>query len=649
MDRASARARWFAWLQIGFALSVLALGSLPPAAWASLGGSLGVIFALLLPPAVLSGAAFPLAVRMVVDDPDRAGSGVGRMLALNTLGGILGSLAIGFFALPHLGLGASLKLISGASLLAGAAAWLGLDRESPFAWRAAGVAVCAALWAALPLASGTRVPADFLANGGELVAFREGLESNVAVIRRGSALELEIDRWWQGSDKRSHQIVAAHVPALLHPRPRRVLVVGVGVGQTAERFLMHDVAVLDCVDIEPAVFDLIDPYFGGAWLADPRVRLIRDDGRNAISHGAGSYDIVSLELGQITRPGVASFYSVDFYRSVRERLAPGGLVAQFVPLPFLSPPLLRSVVRSFLEVFPASVLWYNLSELLLIGSPDSLALGSERLAQLTANPRLREDLRYSAWGGPEHWLEQPQVFLGGLLAGRRGLEAFAAGAALLRDDPPRLAYAANEPSPEHASANELDFVASIRPHLATVAEALGLELDTATAEAAARERERNLGDIAATAELRLYRVHAQEWPPERLLPIVERALAANPEKAEARLAAGQLLVQLGRLDAAAAELARLIELRPDDARGHRWLGMLRHRQRRFADAIAHYRAALAVEPDAATHYHLGAALLESGVRGEASEQLTAALALDPSLTEARRLLERIGPARSSPP
>jgi spermidine synthase len=513
-------------------------------------------------------------------------------------------------------------------------------------FRSAAVVVSVALWIALPLVSGTRLPADWLTNDGELVDHREGLEANVAVIRRGNALSLEIDRKWQGSDERTHQIVAAHVPALLHPHPRRVLVVGVGAGQTAERFLMYDLIALDCVDVEPVIFDLIRPHFGGAWLDDPRVRLIRADGRNLLSHSTDTYDIVSLELGQVTRPGVAGFYTVDFYERVRARLERGGLVAQFVPLPSLSLPLLRSVVRSFLEVFPNSVLWYNRSELLLIGAADSLALDAERLALLTGDSRLHDDLRYSQWGGPSHWLNQPHAFLGGLMVGSHGLAAFATGGELLRDDRPWLEYAAVELDPERSSRNERDFVAAIRPHLSAAGEALGIELAEATSEGAARMQERNLGDIAASAELRLYRGFQRRWPPQPLLPFVERAIAANPESAQARYAAARLLLRLGRLDRAAVELSKLLEIQPDDPRAHRELAMLLHRRRRLAEAIPHYRAALDARADAPTHFNLGAALLESGSLDEARESFEAALRLDPAHAEAQRQLERIRTAKA---
>jgi len=103
-------------------------------------------------------------------------------------------------------------------------------------------------------------------------------------------------------------------------------------------------------------------------MSDPRVRLITEDGRNLATHTADRYDVISVEVGQVFRPGVASFYTAEFYRRARERLTPTGVFSQFVPIGFLRPDQLRMVVRTFLEVFPQSLLWYNRSELLLIGT-----------------------------------------------------------------------------------------------------------------------------------------------------------------------------------------------------------------------------------------------------------------------------------------
>ena len=416
-NQSSQRARFFGTLQVLSGLSVLILMVQPPDFWRAI-GDLWVYGVLILPPAVLSGASFPLAVRLVVGEVAKATAGTGRMAALNTLGGVLGSLLIGFACLPFWGLEKSLLLVTGMSIATGCVAWIALDRAGSLLFRSTAVGLAVLVWLAIPRFWGTRIPADFLGDRDALVAFREGFGSNLAISQSNDVLRLEIDRWWQGDSRKTHQVLAAHIPMLLHPDPQRVLVVGVGTGQTASRFLMYDIAHLAGVDIEPTIFDFIRPHFDSRWMADERVALISADGGNYLRHADAQYDVISLEVGQLHRPGVAFFYTADFYHRARQRLRTGGLLSQFVPLSFLTPAQLRSALQSFLDAFPQSVLWYNTAELLLIGVRDnSFEFDANSLDRLSSNPQVYRDLAVSYWGGPAHFLHHPRVFLAGFLMG----------------------------------------------------------------------------------------------------------------------------------------------------------------------------------------------------------------------------------------
>src|SRR4029450_12468039 len=101
------------------------------------------------------------------------------------------------------------------------------------------------------------------------------------------------------ANRRSHQAIAAHVPMLLHPNPRAVLLVGAGAGQTPAAFLVHPIERLDCARLEPAVFDVIRAHFDSAWMNDTRTTLLAEDGRSYLAHSTARYDVISLELGQI--------------------------------------------------------------------------------------------------------------------------------------------------------------------------------------------------------------------------------------------------------------------------------------------------------------------------------------------------------------
>jgi spermidine synthase len=640
-DRIRSRALLFGSLQIGFALLLGAVLRLPPSWWAPIAAtSPAAVAALLLPPALLSGASFPVAIRLVVRDPSHSASVVGRLTALNTLGGILGSLVVGLVLLPLAGLETSLRILTATSLLAGAAAWLAARPVRR--GRAVAVASALALWLLLPPLLRTRVPADHLAPPGELVAVAEGRVANVAVVQKPDRLQLELDRFWQGQDVRNHQAVAAHVPMLLHPEPRTVLVVGIGAGQTASRFLLYDgLERLDCVDLEPAVFEVVARYFDGAWMRDPRVRLLPRDGRVHLAHARERYDVISLELGQLFRPGVAAAYTRDFYARAAERLRPGGLLVQFVPLPFFEPESLRRAVASLLAVLPESVLWYNGAELLLVGRRAAgFAIDPTRLALLDADGPVQNDLvDYWHWGGPTRSLARQEVFLAGFLLGPPELRAFAGDVAPYAADPPELEYAVAPPDPR--STHELATVAALRRQLAPV-ERLGVALPPEARTRVRAIRDANLAEIEASALVRRADALRTAGDLDAIEALVREALHRLPEHGVALRMEGDLLTLRGRPSEALAAFERALVALPRDPALRRGLGFVLQQLDRPAEAAVHYRAALAIDPDdPETHNHLGVALARRGHRDAARRHFAEALRLDPGYEDAARNLRRI--------
>lgn len=643
-NQSSQRARFFGALQVLSGLAVLILMVQPPHFWRTI-GDLWVYGVLILPPAVLSGASFPLAVRLVVGEVAKATAGTGRMAALNTLGGVLGSLLIGFAGLPFWGLEKSLLLVTGVSLATGCVAWIALDRAGSLLFRSAAVGLAVLVWLAIPRLWETRVPADFLGERDSLVAFREGFGSNLAISQSNDVLRLEIDRWWQGDSRKTHQVLAAHIPMLLHPDPRRVLVVGVGTGQTASRFLMYDIDHLAGVDIEPTIFDFIRPHFDSRWMADERVALISADGGNYLRHTDAQYDVISLEVGQLHRPGVAFFYTADFYHRARQRLRTGGLLSQFVPLSFLTPAQLRSALQSFLDAFPQSVLWYNTAELLLIGVRDNgFKCDASSLDRLSSNPRVYRDLAVSYWGGPDHFLHHPRVFLSGFLMGPNGLAELAAGAPLYRDDRPVLDYAAGQ---EFVGGRETQHLDALRAHLEPVA-SLG-QFDFSAEADIDKIRASNLAAIAVGDLIK--QVYDPDLSEADLEERLAKALRLHPEHFEANLRLAQILTRQRRYEEARGYYAEAVRINALDFLAQQGLGLVLHRLGRSAEAIPHYRQALRLRPDhAETHHNLGVALGQQGDFSLAQRHLQEALRLRPGYADAQRNLARIiQAARQSAP
>ncbi len=638
--------------QLAAALVVILLMFLPARVWLGLGHGVAPFFLLMLPATILSGASFPLANRLVLRDPALSAASVGHMTALNTLGGITGSLIVGFLVLPGLGLAASVKLITGVGLATGVAALLLLE---PLAGRTRtvrlGVALAGVvLWLGIPQVTGSSLPESFLGRGGELLDYTEGHSATLSMVNVEGVVQLEIDNLWQGSDTKGHQIMAAHLPALLHPDPRDVLVIGVGVGQTAGRFLDYKIASLDCVDIEPAVFPFIDRNFPNAWLRDERVNLVADDGRTFTAHTERRYDIISVEVGQIFRPGIDVFYTREFYHDARNHLRRGGLVAQFVPLGFLPEASFRSVVATFLEVFPAAGLWYNTQELLLIGAVETEPrLDLNRLRRLTGaleavapdedTIRLARDLAWSHWGGARHHLIHPGALLGSYLADAGRLRSMAAGAPVYVDDVPRLAYETS--GANMADHHEEPMARLLSDNLAPFAQATVDPAELSVLKLAAETRRLNLRDIVASGLISQATSGQDQVPVQANLQLLQRALKLNPESYLAHANMGKLLLMSGQAAEAESFLVKAVQLRPESVNALRDLGMVYIVTDRPAQALPYLQTAVRLDPEEfGVRNYLGSALAMTGDPTAAIVHFEKACRLRPEDASVRQNLAR---------
>ncbi|MBT6847807.1 MAG: fused MFS/spermidine synthase [Planctomycetaceae bacterium] len=423
---------------------------------------------IMLIPSILAGMAFPIGIRLATSGVTSAGAIVGRLSALNTFGGIIGSFVIGFLVLPKIGLENAISLTAVCNVLAGFLVWLKLDESKLLQKRVGWILLVAIAFVGIRLSSNsflverTRVPFDMLTMGRTIptldennLAMVEGVNSFLAVVENGDLFELHIDKQWQGNSKRTQQFMAGHIPSIVHGNPKSVCVVGLGTGQTAKRFLMHEIEQLDLVEIEEGLDALLIRFFNGEWLAEDSVErqnteinLITEDGRNYLAHTSAKYDIISIEVGQVFRPGIANFYTHEFYQQTRERLNDDGVISQFVPIEFLGLNEFRSVVRTFVQTYPNAQLWYNTSELLLLGINKDInqaqVFDKDSISnRLHRNDTVIKDLAYNHWGGKQHQLNNPTVFLSGFLANGRDLRAMCADGQLLVDDQPLLEYSSH--------------------------------------------------------------------------------------------------------------------------------------------------------------------------------------------------------------
>jgi spermidine synthase len=231
----------------------------------------------------------------------------------------------------------------------------------------------------------------------------------------------------------------ALLPLLIHRgEPRSVLVIGLGTGITAGALLAYDSLDRRVVaELLPAVVRAASNFTGNYGVtADPRVTLRLADGRRELLRSADRYDLITLEPPPPSAAGVVNLYSSDFYALARQRLNPDGLLAQWLPLATQNDEDSRSLIRSFLDVFPHATLWTTeFHETLLIGSVEPIQLDATRIAERFGRSGVSAALK-------EVGIASPAALLATYVTDRAGLERYAQDAPATTDDCPRIEYAA---------------------------------------------------------------------------------------------------------------------------------------------------------------------------------------------------------------
>jgi spermidine synthase len=403
--------------------------------------------AVLLVPTTLLGAAFPAAARLAAG-PERVGSDVGRVAGWNTAGGIGGTVLTGFVLVPWLGLVRSLGVLS---LVGAALGGLAILQSTQQRGRSRAVALVmigsvAAVAYVAPSDRMARLLAD--EKGGELVFYDEGVGGTVAVLEQpaGTAGDTFRRLYIQGVSNSGDALTSlrymrlqALLPLILHPgEPRSALVVGLGTGITAGALLADSALETRVVaELLPAVVNAATHFSGNFGAAsDSRIEIRVVDGRQEILQREQRYDLITLEPPPPSALGVVNLYSRDFYELARERLEPGGIMAQWWPLPTQNVEDSQSLVRSFLDVFPHVTAWSTeFHEVLLVGSVGPIEIDGAHVAGRFAEASIRSALS-------EVGIESPEALLATFLTGRQGLETFVEKAPPVTDDRPRIEYAA---------------------------------------------------------------------------------------------------------------------------------------------------------------------------------------------------------------
>jgi spermidine synthase len=356
--------------------------SLSPSPWYNFQLDLARCLWALLPATLLWGASFPLALAAAARGRDSARL-VGGIYAANTVGGILGGVGFSLIVIPLHGTQQSERLLIGlaafSALLLVAPMMSGWWKNFSFdsVARSAGIFVALVLIPIFLVRGVAAVPGELIAYGRYMVTWLggtqvlytgEGMNSSVAVTRTidNNAINFHVSGKVEASNEPQDmrlQRMLGHLPALVHPNPRSVLVVGCGAGVTAGSFTVYPgITNITICEMEPLVPQIAARYFSNenySVVSDPRTHVTFDDARHYILTTHERFDIITSDPIHPWVKGSATLYTKEYFELVKQHLNPGGIVTQWVPLYESDAGVVKSEIATFFAAFPNGTIWSN--------------------------------------------------------------------------------------------------------------------------------------------------------------------------------------------------------------------------------------------------------------------------------------------------
>jgi len=410
----------YRWLPTGLGLAYGALGdgAVLPVGTLLLGLAMGGV-------PLASGALFTAALEAEGGAPTQRAS---RVLLANTMGGVIGAISAGLVGLPTLGLQGTVGLVAALCSLGAALIAKPVSRRYTYGTRLTPLVLVGLLtalappWDARAFAAGLVHRLDQFADpspravdryahqGWDLLLYQDGVTATVAVGEghRGT-------RWLSangkvdastGEDMPTQQTSGAlPVTVARAARPEgalEALVVGLASGITAGEALSAGASAVTVVEIEPAVLRAADLF--SRWnhdlLRDPRATIVVADARAWLRRQDRRWPVLISEPSNPWITGVSNLFTQEYWSLARDHLETDGVFCQWVQLYALPPEALRSLIRTFLSVFPRAWLFETIqgADALLVAAPAlppdlpwQPRLGPEGLALLAGRAPLNTD------------------------------------------------------------------------------------------------------------------------------------------------------------------------------------------------------------------------------------------------------------------
>lgn len=366
----------------------------------------------ILPAACLWGASFPLALAAVASGTDDSGRVVGRLYAANTVGAIVGSLAMSLIIITTFGTQNGERILIVLAALAALVALVPLsfvEGKYRFTARDAVWILIVVEAASLTVRNVAPVPPLLLGHG-RLSALEvhnketflyagEGMNSSPVITRDPNGIVSyhnagKVQASSQPQDMRLQRMLG-HLTTFVPEHPRSVLVIACGAGVTAGAASIDPRVEKETIaEIEPLVPEAAAKYFGDYnfnVVRNPKVHVEIDDARHFLNTTKEKFDAITSDPFDPWVKGAANLYTKEFWEMVRAHLNPGGVATVFVQLYLSGLAASKSEIATFFQAFPNAIIWGNPIrgvgyDIVLMGRVDGARIDVDQMQRLLDRP-----------------------------------------------------------------------------------------------------------------------------------------------------------------------------------------------------------------------------------------------------------------------
>lgn len=347
---------------------------------------------LMFPPTFLMGMSYPYLQKAVQTDPAQIGMRLGWLQAANITGSIAGTFLVASLFIPWLGSAGTLEWL----VILGSALGLAALAKTP---RPMGKAL---LWLALTFTTLLAIPQGdvFWAtlHGSTTDKFshvEDGTGVTVLKPVTHSTAHLGDALFFVNGIGQSwlpyggiHSILGA-LPALLHPRPESIAIIGLGSGDTAfSAAARYETEQVTCAEIISGQIEALRQHQAilpspsiQALLAEKKIHHLHADGRRFLMMTQERFDIIETDALRANSAGSGTLYSEEYYHLIQKRLKPGGYAVTWVPTP--------RVRDTFIRTFPYVLDFGHI----LIGSMDPIKASADDLRRRSGHLEIRNHFR----------------------------------------------------------------------------------------------------------------------------------------------------------------------------------------------------------------------------------------------------------------